>query len=166
MKNIIFLLTLFIIINLQSQNKIKKIEISIEGFASAPDYDLVIYCNKTALFNALSDNYKIQPNGETVGFGINNNGVDIRTSEIKGLFISKLNSKLFKEISNLILLLNNEFAKGKYFENSIHASVGELKVTYRNGKTHSIYDYGLKGADKLMKLYAIFDDLRFTQKWK
>ncbi|NCO64338.1 MAG: hypothetical protein GW839_09715 [Flavobacteriales bacterium] len=166
MKNIILLSTLFFIINLQSQNKIKKIEFSSEGYASAPDYDLIIYCNKTAIFNARSDNYKNTPNGETVWYGTNTSGVNIRTSEVKGLFISRLDNKLYKKISNLILSLDEEFTEGKYIENNLHASIGKLKVTYQNGEIRSIYDYGKKGTSRLIKLYTVFDDLRFNRKWE
>ncbi|NCP90002.1 MAG: hypothetical protein GW827_07100, partial [Flavobacteriales bacterium] len=92
--------------------------------------------------------------------------VNIRTSEVKGLFISRLDNKLYKKISNLILSLDEEFTEGKYIENNLHASIGKLKVTYQNGEIRSIYDYGKKGTSRLIKLYTVFDDLRFNRKWE
>ena len=80
MKNIIILAILFFITNSNSQNKIEKIEFVSEGYASAPDFDLIIYSDRIAIFNARSDNYKIHPNGNIVGYGIDNKGVNIKES--------------------------------------------------------------------------------------
>ena len=166
MKNIIILATLFFIINLQSQNKIEKIEFVSEGYASAPDFDLIIYSDRIAILNARSDNYKIPPNGDIVGYGIDNKGINIKKSEMKGIFVTKLKTRIFKKITNLILALNEEFEHKNFDSNTLHNSIGKLKVTYRTGKVKLIYDNGMNGTNNLSKLYDYVSDLRFNQKWK
>ena len=166
MKNIIVLTTLLFVTNLLSQSKIEKIEFVSEGYANAPDYDLIIYCNKIAILNARSDNYKIITNGSTVGYGTDNNGIDIRKSEIKGLFLTKLKSKNYKEILDLIHKLNKEFDIKNFNNNKLHNSIGELKVIYKTGEIEYIYDAGMNGPKDLVRLYTYLKNLRFNQKWE
>lgn len=166
MKNIIILTAFFYVINIQSQNRIEKINFSTKGYANAHDYELVIYCDKKIVYNALSDNYKIPVKTETVGYGVNDEGLDIKSTEVKGMFISTLKNKYYREISDLILLMNEEFITKKYSDNNIHVSVAELTVVYKNGNKNSVYDYGMRGTNNLVKLYKLFDSLRLNQKWK
>jgi len=166
MKNIIILAILFFITNSNSQNKIEKIEFVSEGYASAPDFDLIIYSDRIAIFNARSDNYKIHPNGNIVGYGIDNKGVNIKESEIKGIFATKIKAKIYKEILNLIFALSEEFENKSFNSNTLHNSIGKLKVTYKTGKVKLIYDNGMNGTNDLLKLYSYMKDLRFNQKWK
>jgi hypothetical protein len=156
----------FSIFSFGQEIEITKIEYSTTGYASAPDFDLIIYSDRTIIFNARADNYKEKFNGETVPFGIGSNGINIRESEVKGIFKTKANRKTFKEISDLIQSLKTEFIEKKYSSNELHSSVGNLRVSFANGNTQSIYDYGLSGTEKLLKVYNYFSELRFNQKWK
>ena len=166
MKKPILLLILFLTISLQSQNKIEKIEFWTEGYTSAPDFDLIIYSDRTAIFIATSDNYKIPPKGDIVGYGTDNKGINIRKSEVKGIFLTTLKNKNYKEIVNLVNKLDEEFDKQNFDSNTLHNSVGKLKVTYKSGEIKTIYDNGMNGSKALLKLYDYFMDLRFNQKWK
>ncbi len=160
------ILLAFSILSFGQKLKIKKVEYSTTGYASAPDFDLIIYSDRTIIFNARTDNYKEKFNGGIVPFGTNGNGINIRQSEVKGIFKTKVNREIFKEISDLILSLKTEFIEKKYFNNEFHSSIGNLKVSFENGDTQSIYDSGLNGTEKLLKLYNYLNELRFNQKWK
>ena len=166
MKRLLFLLIIFFAISLHSQNKIKKIEFSTKGYASAPDFDLIIYSDRTAIFNALSDNYKIPHNGEIVGYGTDKNGVNIKKSELKGIFFTKLKVRDYKKIVKLIIALEKDFDKKKFNSNTLHSSTGKLRVIFENGDAKYIYDDGMNGSKGLSELYNYMEDLRFKQKWK
>ncbi|WP_303318304.1 hypothetical protein Q4Q34_10630 [Flavivirga abyssicola] len=166
MKNVMSLIVVLLATSLQSHCQIDKIEFTTDGYAYSADYAIIIYDNNIAIYNALSDNYKFPHNGETLPLRKDKKGRGLPEPEIKGLFMSELSKKVFKEISNLVLSLEEEFDKKTYLENNLHASVGELKVTFQNENVRSIYDYGMKGTDRLIRLYALLDDLRFSQKWK
>ena len=166
MKSFTLLLLLFSIYSFGQKHEIRKIEYSTTDYASAPDFDLIIYSDRTIIFNALTDNYKEKFTGGIAPFGTNSNGVNIRESEITGIFKTKVNKKHFKEISDLIQSLKTEFIKQKYSINEFHSSSCSLKVLFTNGKTKYIYDNGLNGTKKLLNLYDYFNKLRFNQKWE
>ncbi len=150
-----------------SQNlKVKKIDFSTDGYANEPDFDLTIYDDLIIIFNARANNYKEKVTGEVIPFGRDSKGIDIQQSEIKGIFKTKINRKTFKEISDLINSLENEFITKNYPAKSIHHSIGYLKVVFSNGETKSIYDGDLSGTKQLIKIYNYFDKLRFNLKWK
>ncbi len=166
MRKIMFLILISISANLYSQNKINKIEFYTDGYASEPDFDMVIYADRTALFIARSDNYKGKVNGDVVAYGVNKEGVNIRETEIKGIFKTKLKRKSFKEVKKMINCLEEEFIKKTYSSNYFHSSEGKLIVSFKNGETASIHDIGLSGTNKLIKLYDFFKKLRFEEKWE
>ena len=162
-----FALILFFFSSLSfgQEMKIKKIEYSTDGYASAPDFDLVIYSDRTIIFNARKDNFKEKFKGETAPYGTDVNGVNIRDSEVKGIFKTKIDRKTFKEISNLIFSLESEDVKNVYLTEGLHSSTGSLKIIYVNGRVQSIHDYSLNGTENLLKLYSCFRELRFNLKW-
>ncbi|GGD29105.1 DUF6438 domain-containing protein [Hyunsoonleella pacifica] len=164
-KNLIFFIGLLTFC-LQSLAQIQKIEFSTDGYANGADYDLVIYSDKVAVYNARSDNYSIPHSGDILPVKVDKEGNSIIATEIKGIFITNIESKLYKEIIKEIEKLNEEFSKKKYFENSLHVSTSTLKVTFKDGDVKFIYDYGMKGTKTLVELYKILDSLRFNQKWK
>lgn len=53
-----------------------------------------------------------------------------------------------------------------YALNRSHTTDCVLKITYGDGKTKEIKDYGMLGTYGLMKVYEIIFDLRFNQEWK
>jgi hypothetical protein len=164
-----FLILIFLTISTLSvgQNlKVKKIEFSTDGYANEPDFDLTIYDDRIIIFNARTDNYKEKVIGEVIPFGRDSNGVDIQETEIKGIFKTKINRKTFKEISDLINSLENEFVTKNYPAKSIHHSIGYLKVVFSNCESKSIYDGDLSGTKQLIKIYNYFNKLRFNLKWK
>jgi len=166
MKKIIFLIIISVAINLHSQNNIKRIEFYTEGYASAPDFDIIIYSDRIAVFIARSDNYKQKVNGDIVPYGVNENGVNIRDSEVVGIYKTKLKKKTFNKLLRLINSLKNEFKKQIYSSNQLHNSEAKLIVLLKNGETISIHDTGLNGTIELVELYNFFKIMRFNEKWE
>ncbi len=165
-KTIIILLTLLASNGSFCQGKIQKIELSVEGHARAADYEMTLECNRAITFNAISDNYGFPYTGETIPFSKNEKGKMVPALERKGIFKTKVSKKVYGQINGLVLALKDEFATGQFIENNIHASVAQLKITFKSGEVSTINDTGMKGSDKLIELYALMDSLRFTQNWK
>ena len=160
---------LFSINHTQGQSKdfeIEKVVFTMKGYEAQPDYDIIIYNDKTIIFNARSNNFKEKIKGDVVPFGTDNNGNNIRASEVRGIFKSKLKRKKFKIILDIIYSLKDEFAQRKFTSNNLHESEIILKVIISNNEAKFIHDIGMKGSKNLIELYKLIDDLRFSQNWK
>ena len=131
-----------------TQHKIEKIEYSTTRcFGTCPVFSLTINADKSAEWDAKMFN-KI--NGE----------------KISGKFHSKINKKEYNEIVILLNEMDFEKLENNYQIEYTDAQSSTLKITYDNGKTKAIQDYGLQGTEELKQLYKILFDLRENQKWK
>ncbi|MBT8244356.1 MAG: hypothetical protein HKP48_05485 [Winogradskyella sp.] len=162
----LFLFFVSLSISCFSQNKIEKIEFNTNGYANEPDFSIIIYRDRTAIFIAKNNNYEENLKGDVVGFGTNEKGYNIRNSEIKGVFKVKLKKTVFNEIIMLIKNLKQEFKKGNFISNQIHNSEATLIVSKEKNKSNSITDIGMRNNKNLMNLYNYLKKLRFNQSWK
>lgn len=124
------------ILNIQSQTnkqeaKIIKVEFSFDGYANQPKYNFIIYCDKTIIFSAKSNNFMDKLSKDIAAFGSSTKGANIRFSEIKGIFKSKLTRNEFVKIESLINLLNVEFEQKNFNSELLHNSTVLLKVNLR-----------------------------------
>ncbi|WP_419487875.1 hypothetical protein [Chryseobacterium bernardetii] len=82
------------------------------------------------------------------------------------MFKSKIKISDFNTIEELLNYINFSKLKDFYSVSSTDNPTSELTITYGNGKTKKIQDYGLAGTYGLKKLYDLLFDLRFNQDWK
>jgi hypothetical protein len=167
MRNIFIIIFMSFSVVLFGQNlKIKKIEYSTKGYAMLPDFELIVYSDKTIIFNAIEGNYgKREYERELVAYGTDQNGINVRETKIKGTYKAKLNRSTFKEISELIESLIIEIDVKEWVYSSLHSSEHILKVIDENNEI-TIYETGENASEKLLKLYDYFSEIRFSQEWK
>lgn len=147
--------------------KIKKIVFETIGNSSEPYFSLVIYCDRISVLNAVDNNFKLADNtASVIGYGKDENGIDVRSTEIKGIHITKIKKKNYNKLKAMIANLDNEFKIGHFDSNTIHNSIAQFKVIYQSGETKAIYDNGMTSNEKLKQLYNFYKNLRFNQKWK
>lgn len=126
---------------------IQKIDYSTDGcFGYCPIFNLTITSDRKAIWYA--DRYN-----------------KINNTEVFGRFTSTLTKDNFFEISNLLNYIDFENLKDNYTVNSEDESRCTLKITYDNGKTKLIKDYGLIGTFGLSRVYQVLHDLRKNQQW-
>jgi len=173
MKNLFyFILLLCSIYSCQCQTKqtnlkFQKIEFSFDGHTDHPHYDLIIYADKTIIFNAKSNNFKNKLNGDIAPLGTNLEGENIKSTEIKGIFKSQLKGKDFIRIKSLINSLNDEFNQKNFNSEVLHNNVVLLKVKFKEDEVvNSIYDIGANGSETLKNLYKFLDELKFKIEWE
>jgi len=170
-KLICFMVFVISILNIQSQTnkqeaKIIKVEFSFDGYANQPKYNFIIYCDKTIIFSAKSNNFMDKLSKDIAAFGSSTKGANIRFSEIKGIFKSKLTRNEFVKIESLINLLNVEFEQKNFNSELLHNSTVLLKVKFKDNNVYKIYDIGANGSKNLIKLYKFLDELRFKKDWE
>ncbi|WP_417857864.1 hypothetical protein [Xanthomarina gelatinilytica] len=170
-KLLCFMVFVISVINIQSQTKkqeakIIKVEFLFDGYANHPKYDFIIYCDRTIIFNAKSNNFLDKLNKDIAPLGSNVEGVNIRSSEIKGIFKSNLARKELTKIESLINLLNLEFEQKNFNSELLHNSTVLLKVKFKDNNVYKIYDIGANGSKNLIKLYKFLDELRFKKDWE
>ena len=143
-KRLIYKFGDFVEFNIAPQNhNIEKIEYSTTGcYGSCPIFSLDINSDRTAKFNATRYN---EPDGK---FGGIINDVDYST------LIALLN---YIDFPNL---------KNNYSVNWTDDQGCTLTITYDNGKTKTINDYGLIGTYGLDRTYDFLFNLRKNQNWK
>jgi hypothetical protein len=71
----------------------------------------------------------------------------------------------FLVIVNILNYIDFKNLKDSYSVGHTDAPTAKLKVTYDNGRTKYIEDYGMRGNYGLIATYDMFRDLRFNQKW-
>ncbi len=132
------------------RHTIKKIEFTTSGcFGTCPVFNLVINQNRSAKFVAEMYNRPYRD-----------------ASEIKGTFSAEINEKEFNEIEDLLNYIDFPNLKGGYAVHWTDDQTSTLKITYDNGLTKAIHDYGMIGTYGLDRLYKMLSSLRFSQNWK
>jgi len=135
------------------QNKITKIEFSTSGcFGTCPVYKLILNRDSLSTFNARYYNF--------------NKDREITYGKEEGVFTTTINKIEFDKLEEILnycnfVKLNNEYAVTHTCDQT-----GDLKITYNNGKTKTISDYGMIGTYGLKILYGKLAELRFNQKWR
>lgn len=128
-------------------HKIEKIEYSTGPcFGSCPIFNLTINADRTSTFFAQMYN-------------------KIGKKEMKGNFHTTISQDKYNELISLLNYIDFATLKDKYAVNWTDDQGSTLIITYDNGKTKSIYDYGLLGTYGLDRVYQILFELRKNQKW-
>jgi|SRR5690606_33752782 len=148
------------------QKSIKKIQFVKEGYAAQPDYTIVIYCDRTIIFNAIEDNFKDKTEGDIIPFGINQDGQNIRNLEIKGIYKTQLSKKEYAKIISKVNALDKEFKQKVFKSKHLHTSIGKLTIIFGSNQVKEIYDNGLDGSESLITLYNILDNLVYKLNWE
>lgn len=133
-----------------TKHTIRKIEFKTTGcFGTCPVFNLVIAQNRTAKFDAQMYN---RP--------------DRKSKEIKGKFSTEIKEKDFSEIVDLLNYIDFPNLKNEYSVNWTDDQSCTLKITYDDGITKTINDYGMIGTYGLDRVYEMLYSLRFNQSWK
>lgn len=118
-------------------------------FGTCPKFYIAINKDRTGIFKA--ERY----NRET------------RDSKIiKGKFKTTLDKNSYSDIINLLNYIDFPNLKDNYSVNWTDDQTSTLTITYDNGQTKKIEDYGLIGTYGLDRLYQMLFELRFNQNWK
>lgn len=128
-------------------HKIERIEYSTTGcFGTCPIFNLIINSDRTSKWDAKEYN-------------------EIDNKEVKGSFQATLSQDKFDELLNLLNYINFVKLKDNYAVRWTDDQSSTLKITYDNGKTKTIEDYGLIGTYGLDRVYQLLFELRENQKW-
>jgi hypothetical protein len=131
-----------------TSHKIDKIEYSTTGcFGTCPVFELTINSDKNAKWFA--DMYN-----------------EISDKEVKGDFNSTITEDKYNEIVNLLNYIDFANLQDDYAVSWTDDQSSTLIITYDNGKTKSIKDYGLIGTYGLDRVYQMLFELRRNQKWE
>lgn len=136
-----------------SNNHIDKIEFKTSGcFGTCPIYQLTINKNRSATFLAEHYNFNKERRNNTF--------------KKEGHFNGEINDTDYKQLLNLLKYINFENLKDEYSVNWTDAQSSTLTITYNNGKTKTIEDYGMIGTYGLKSVYDLLAEMRFNQKWE
>lgn len=111
-------------------------------FGTCPVFNLTIYSDRSAKYDALKFN---KPNG---------------------VFNGTIDTKTYSELVGLLNYIDFPTLKDNYSVNWTDDQTCTLKITYDNGETKTITDYGKIGTYGLDRAYNILFSLRQNQKWK
>jgi hypothetical protein len=129
-------------------HKIDKIEYSTTScFGTCAIFKLTINSDKTAKWFA--DKYN-----------------EVNDKEVKGDFNSTITEDRYTEIISLLNYIGFAKLKDNYAVTWTDDQSSTLIITYDNGKTKSINDYGLIGTYGLDRVYQMLFELRTNQKWE
>lgn len=135
------------------KNKISKIEFSTSGcFGTCPVYKLTLSRDSLSVFNARYYNF--------------NEDRDITYGKEEGVFLTMINKKGFDELEEIINYCDFENLNSDYSVMHTDDQTGHLKITFNDGKTKMISDYGMIGTYGLKLLYKKLAELRFSEKWR
>lgn len=141
--------------------EIEKIEYETTPcFGTCPVFRIIINKDKTGLFNASKYNSETEiPPFEIPGKAAN-------SKEVKGVFRTVVREDSYSNIIELLNYIDFPKLNNNYSVNWTDDQSCTLTITYSNGQKKEIHDYGLIGTYGLDRLYQLFFELRFNQKWK
>lgn len=129
-------------------HKIEKIEYSTSGcYGTCPIFKLSINFDRTSKWTAEMYN-------------------EIDNKELTGNFQTTISKDKYDEIVNLLNYIDFTTLKDSYAVRWTDDQSSTLKITYENGKTKIINDYGLIGTFGLNRVYQLLFDLRENQIWR
>jgi hypothetical protein len=135
---------------------IEKIEYETEPcYGSCPIFELTITNDRTALLNAIEFN-SLEPNLWEYEI----------SRELKGKFKANIDKESYQEIIDLLNYLDFPSLEKNYWVSATDNPGSKLTITYDQGKTKVISDYGKTGTLGLIKIYDMIANLRTSQEWK
>ncbi|MGQ0738516.1 MAG: DUF6438 domain-containing protein [Bacteroidota bacterium] len=139
----------------ENNYSIEKIEYSTTGcFGSCPVFSLSVKNTGEAIFDAKKYNSQ------------GNYWAETRPVEITGRFETRIDPSHLSSILDLLNYLDFPSLENNYAVSWTDDQACTLKITYDNGQTKTIKDYGKSGTHGLARLYRLLFDLRFNQTWK
>jgi len=90
---------------------------------------------------------------------------DTNRKQVNGKFTALLDSLHVNEIKNILNYKHFPTLEKKYSVPWTDDQTGYLTITYNDGKTKIIEDYGMQGTFGLRRLYQLLSNLRFNQNW-
>ena len=129
-------------------------------YGTCPVFRIEINKDKTGLFKA--SNY----NSETEILPFESPGKPGNSKEIKGVFRTVVRENSYSNIIDLLNYIDFPNLKNNYSVAWTDDQSSTLTITYNNGQKKEIRDYGLIGTYGLDRLYQLFFELRFNQKWE
>jgi len=133
--------------------EIEKIEYQTsECFGVCPQFNIQINRDRKGIYKAEHNNRRKVRRG--------------KSKEIKGTFKTLIKEDSYLKIIDVLNYIDFPSLNYDYAVNWSDAQTCVLKITYNNGQTKEIKDYGLIGSYGLEILYNLFFELRHNQKWK
>jgi hypothetical protein len=137
----------------QKQRSIERIEYSTTRcYGTCPVFKLEINKDKSAVFVAQHFNF--------------DDNLDNYSSKEEGNFQTIISKGKFDELNAILNYIDFVNLKSSYDVHWTDDQSSTLKITYDNGKTKTIDDYGLIGTYGLKRVYELLFDLRNNQNWK
>ena len=132
------------------QYKIQKIEYETFGcYGSCPIFQLSLNSDYSGKFRAEHFNFeKSFQKGE------------------EGNFSAKIDKTHYNQLVEILNYIDFPNLKNNYSVGWTDDQESKLKITYDNGKTKIISDYGLVGTYGLTRLHELLSELRHNQQWK
>ena len=148
MKQLVYRFDDFVELNQNvTKHAIEKIEFQTLGcFGKCPIFKIAINNDKTSIWEA--DSYNT-----------------INDIELKGIFNTKIGNDKYQEIIDILNYINFDNLSDSYEVSWSDAQSCEMKITYDNGKTKKIKDYGMLGTFGLERVYQLLYALRENQQW-
>jgi hypothetical protein len=135
-------------------NHIEKIEFEAGPcFGSCPMYKLTINKDQTATF--LAEHYNFSKGSI----------LEPPSQQNEGFFKGKIKKENYNNLIGLLNYIDFTKLKDEYSVGWTDDRTGDLKITYANGRTKTISDYGMVGTYGLKSVYELLEDMRFNQKW-
>ncbi len=135
-------------------NHIEKIEFKSGGcFGTCPIYELKINKDRSATF--LAEHYNFDKDKESYDY-----------LKKEGLFKGKINAVDYENLTGLLNYIDFRHLNDNYHVTWTCSATATLTITYDNGKTKTISDYGFEGSYGLKSVYELLADMRFNQKWE
>jgi hypothetical protein len=137
------------IITHQKNHSVEKIEYQTGPcFGTCPEFKITINKDRVATYEAIRFNK------------------DEINSKNEGFFHALIDVDHYERIVSLLDYIDFEKLKDSYRVNWTDDQTCILKITYDNGKSKEIEDYGLLGSFGLSNLYKMLFDLRNNQHWE
>jgi len=140
----------------QNPSKYSKIQYEAGAcFGFCPIFKMTVNPDRTAIIEA-----------EHFTFS-ENRSKDEFSEPVEGTFKTTLNKEDF---NNLIILLDNADLKSLKSEyknkNVTDLPTSYLRISFTDGTSKTIEDYGKNGTEKLQEIYTFIENLRFSNHWE
>lgn len=123
-------------------------------FGFCPVFKMTINPDRTAVFEAEHFNFSDQPSKDDLS--------NSREGTFKGTIKEADYNKLIALLDDLnVKTLNDYYGK----KNVSDLPSSHLRISFADGTTKHVEDYGKHGSEKLSELYTFFENLRKNQQW-
>ena len=157
MKYLIAFFAALFLTSCSTQNQTNYSKITYEAgacFGFCPMFKLTINPDRTAIIDA-----------ERFTF-TDGSSKDDFSKPREGIFKATIDKESFAKLNSFLDSLNLKSLKNYYGDKNItDLPTSHLIVTFKDGSSKHIEDYGKSGTEKLREFYEFIENLRKTQKW-